>query len=438
MRIQTLLRVAAAAFALILVLVACSQNPVGIFASIEREREILDDERGLDNDVNVAAMTRVDPPTVDPEDENYYPPQYFLAAGTLYARDAKDPDYEAGDLAQWSAVDPPDTNYTTNAVVTANLGSEELVYAVFTSLDGNDSGVYEIDPAEATLSETALLETGDVGTDGEDTVASIIDLFVVNDGSERLVVSVRESSAIDDYTLYVTSDGSTFTELATAEATAPWRDAASDGTNVAFMSVSGVLVDTNGLGSDDLVAKAAPGLTSGDRLTGLAYDDSAGGSGLLWLADDAGHIYTSPLDAGTGWQKSASHTVSSSNDTAIPFIDFALVPVDGTTTNLIVGTRGYGYRVIGDTSTITYETAPASPEAVVGGSNYEGSGLAAAVVQTLFVDPTPQTGYPVPTAEGNPYEDFDGYLFFAGTPSRGLWRALSYPSDEGAVQWVRE
>ena len=70
MRIQTLLRVAAAAFALILVLVACSQNPVGIFASIEREREILDDERGLPADINVAAMTEAGG-------------KYFIAAGTL-------------------------------------------------------------------------------------------------------------------------------------------------------------------------------------------------------------------------------------------------------------------------------------------------------------------------------------------------------------------
>ena len=153
MRIQTLLRVAAAAFALILVLVACSQNPVGIFASIEREREILDDERGLDNDLNVAAMTRAGG-------------KYFLAAGTLYARDANDPDYEGGDLAQWSAVDPPDTNYTTNSVVTADLGPGERVYTIFTNLAGDASGVYEVDPAEATLAETAVLETGDVGTDG--------------------------------------------------------------------------------------------------------------------------------------------------------------------------------------------------------------------------------------------------------------------------------
>ncbi|MFW5742579.1 MAG: hypothetical protein ACOC2D_04820 [Spirochaetota bacterium] len=425
MRIQTLLRVAAAAFTLILLLVACSRNPVGVFASIEREREILDDERGLDNDLNVAAMSKAGE-------------KYFLAAGTLYVREANDPDYEDGELAKWTDVDPPETNYTTNAVVTADLGEGERVYATFTNLAGDASGVYEIDPADETLAESALLETGDEGTAGEDTVASIIDVFVVNDGDDRLVVSVRESSAADDYTLYVTSDGSEFTELESAQATTPWRDAASDGTAVAFMSVSDVCVDTDGLDSDNLTTKPAPELASGDRLTGLIYDDSAEGSGLLWLANDAGRIYTSPLDAGTGWQKSASHDVSSSNDTPLPFTDFALVPEDGTTTSLVVGTRGHGYRVIGDTSEITYQTLPASPESVVGGSNYEGSGLADAVVQTFFVDPTRKTDYPVPAAEGNGYEKFDGYLFFAGTPSRGLWRALSYPSGEGAVQWVRE
>ena len=99
------------------------------------------------------------------------------------------------------------------------------------------SGVYEIDPAEATLAETAVLETGDVGTDGDDTVASIIDLFVVNDGSERLVVSVRESGAIDDYTLYVTSDGSAFTELdQTPRRPRPGATRRATATTVAFMS----------------------------------------------------------------------------------------------------------------------------------------------------------------------------------------------------------
>lgn len=423
MRIQTIIRVATAALALILLFVACSQNPVGIFASIERERKILDDDRGLAGDINVAAMTKAEG-------------KYFIAAGALYAREAADPNYTGGDLAQWSSIAAPGANYTTNAVVTANLGgSGDSVYAVFTNLAGDASGVYEIDPGAENPEPTAVLETGEQGTDGDDTIASIIDVFVVNDGTEWLVVSVLESGNANDYTLYTTSDGTSFTKLAGAAATAPWRDAATDGTAVAFMSSSEVIVDADGLASDDLTGKSAPGLASGDRLTGLVYDDSAGGSGVLWLADDAGHIYTSPLDAATGWEKSATHPVSSGNDAAIAFADFALVPVDATTTNLVVGTRGHGYRVIGDTSAITHESAPVSPDSVVDGSNYGGSELADAVVQTFYVDPTPQSEYPVPTAEGTPYETFDGYLFFAGTPSEGLWRALSYP---GAVQWVRE
>ncbi|MFW6291547.1 MAG: hypothetical protein ACOC7V_04395 [Spirochaetota bacterium] len=427
MRIQTILRVATAALLLTLVLVACSQNPVGIFASIERERQILDDERGLDNDLNVAAMTEAGG-------------KYFIAAGTLYSRDVNDPDYEDGDLAQWTAIGGPGT---TNAVVSADLGSGVRVYALYTGSTGE--GVYEVDPSTLEMADTPLLETGDTGSVGDDTVASIVDIFVVSDTTDVwLVASVRESSASNDYALYVTSDGSTFAELASSAPAAPfpyapWSDAASDGTNTAFMSSSSVLVDTDGnLGDDDLIAKTAPDLTSRDRLTGMMYDDSVGGSGLLWLADDAGHIYTSPLDAVEDWQKSASHEVSSSNDTPLPFTDFALVPVDGTRTNLVVGTRGYGYRVLGDTRTITYESAPQSPDLVVDGSNYQGSELAGAVVQTFYVDATPQSDYPVPTADGTPYEYFDGYLFFAGTTNQGLWRALSYPSDQGAVQWVRE
>ncbi|MFW5814747.1 MAG: hypothetical protein ACOCWX_04805, partial [Spirochaetota bacterium] len=283
MRIQTILRVATAALLLTLVLVACSQNPVGIFASVERERQILDDERGLDNDLNVAAMTEAGG-------------KYFIAAGTLYSRDVNDPDYEDGDLAQWTAIGGPGT---TNAVVSADLGSGVRVYALYTGSTGE--GVYEVDPSTLEMADTPLLETGDTGSVGDDTVASIVDIFVVSDTTDVwLVASVRESSASNDYALYVTSDGSTFAELASSAPAAPfpyapWSDAASDGTNTAFMSSSSVLVDTDGnLGDDDLIAKTAPDLTSRDRLTGMMYDDSVGGSGLLWLADDAGHIYTSP------------------------------------------------------------------------------------------------------------------------------------------------
>jgi len=52
--------------------VGCSQSPFGIFASVARERAILDD-RNLDNEITVGAMTKAGS-------------TYFLAAGALYYR----------------------------------------------------------------------------------------------------------------------------------------------------------------------------------------------------------------------------------------------------------------------------------------------------------------------------------------------------------------
>ena len=49
------------------VLAGCSQSPYGIFASVARERKILDD-RNLDNEITVGAMTKAGS-------------TYFLAAG---------------------------------------------------------------------------------------------------------------------------------------------------------------------------------------------------------------------------------------------------------------------------------------------------------------------------------------------------------------------
>lgn len=418
MRTQTPLRIVFAIALLPILLASCSQNPFGIFESIENERLIIDD-RNLGNGINLAAFTKIGT-------------KYYAAAGALYRRDVTDPNYVAGERAQWSTVAAPGTNYTTDSVVSVDFGAGERLFAIFTDSGAGSASaagvVYEITgPTGDTPATQARFPLAD-----DTGVAEAYEVFAVTDGSGTwLAVSAR----LDDgnYAVYATDDGTTFAEVAgTKRGGAPYIDATDNATSVAFLTAGGVVVDEDGINTGagaDL--KAAVALSSGDYLTGLIHDGSAGGSGLLWAADDGGHIYTSALDIASAWQKSETRVVGSSTD--LPFLDFALVPVDGSTTHLWVGTRGYGYRVIGDTSTITYETAPSLPGS--DDSNYQAADLAGSVVQTIFVDTVQRSDYPVPTPAGNPYELIDGYLVFAGTTDQGLWRALSYP---GAIQWVRE
>ena len=109
------------------ILAGCTQSPIGLFESIELEREIFDD-RELDNELVIGAIA---------ESDN----RYFIAAATLWYRDVADTNYPAGDVAQWVTVTSPGTsNFTTSSLVTFG-GS---VYAAYSSQDGTEGGVYTV------------------------------------------------------------------------------------------------------------------------------------------------------------------------------------------------------------------------------------------------------------------------------------------------------
>jgi hypothetical protein len=411
-----MLRLALLSLLLAAVLVSCAQNPYGVFASIERERKIVD-ERDLGNELNVASITKAGG-------------RMFIAAGAVYAR-AVDGSADYGtDPPDWNswgdAVDPPQTNYTTTSLVAADLGAGERIYAAYTSLDGNESGLYALDPAqvEAGFVGDPILSTADPGID------AVVRVLTFNVGADTWVVAVVETG-LSEYAVYATNDGSSPAAIPSFTTSTPVIDVASDGaTRVAYVTPKAIYVDTDG-DVTGTTAPAGPGSTpalgAGARFTGGHY---AGGS--LWLADDAGHLYSSADFGATAWTRNSEPwQISSANQEPTPFTDFATVP-RGTVDIIVVGTAGYGYREIGDAATVNATAAPTSPD--VEGSNYQASELASAAVQTFFVNPSGVTDYPVATAAGN--QTWDGNLLFAGTVNQGLWRALS--SDEGPIQWVRE
>ena len=416
MRLKTAIRLVSGVV-LVALLAGCSRSPYGIFASIERERAILDD-RNLEHDLNVGAIAKAGG-------------TYFIAAGTLYFRDQDALVEGAWTRPEWSAVPAPGLNYTTTSLVSVDFGSGSRVFAVYSSPDGLTHGLYEINVTSPVSSPTLRLQT----TGSANALGT---LFAVDDGGTNGWLMVNYTTGPGAWSLYAATgvangDGSDFAAIAGTESTEPYIDVVADATltNVVYLRSNSLLVDTAGIGVSPGDPAGVPGRTSPARFTGALYD-SVGD--LFWLADNEGFLYSSPPGfAAWGRNAEAHPTSTATNAGPIPFTDFAAVP-RGAATVLLVGTQGYGYRVIGNAGAVSATTDVDLPG--VDGSNYEASDLATGVVQTFFVDPSPVVNYPVPTAGGDPYEYWSGHLLFAGTPGRGLWRALS--SDDGPIQWLRE
>jgi hypothetical protein len=394
-----------------LLIMACAQSPVGIFQSIEREREILDD-RNLDNGLNVGAVA-------------FAEGRYFIAAGDLYHRLRDDVDYVANNRQQWSTLTAPGAaseNYTTVSLVAFDpdgAGAEtDQIYAVYRSQDANASGVYHIDPATPTLDTTPLF-----GTD--DGVEAVVGVFVATDASgDLLIVPVR--TGLSAYSVYYSSNAVDFNPVAGMTTNQPVIGVASNGADVVLLTSTVAYQDGDtiaGGGAPTPIADVDP--DSGVALSGVYFQAS---SSVWWVGDGDGHLYSSPNL--TDWTTNpTAYEISSDNDDPVPFTVF--VEVNDTTQNqLLVGTDGFGYRILGAEA----DVSPKSP--IRDGSNYEASELADAAILSWYVDPTLLTSYPVPTEPGaDPYTTHDGYMLFAGTSKSGLWHALSF---DGPIQWVRE
>ncbi len=393
---------------------ACTRHPYGLFASIQRERRIPFD-RNLGKELTVGAFAKAGT-------------TYFAATGALSYRDQDDP--ATGEKPEWEATPAPSVDgqpYRTMSLVAADVGAGQRIYAVFVSPDAARSAVYAIDPAAPA---TAPEEIWDLPTG----IRRIDEIFALNDGTEWLIASAATTDTPAKHRLYASNDGETFVPLpGTTLDNARWIGVATNGTDVAYVSTTGVMRHSGGLDEDIAPVDASPAVDAAPArdadaiFTAVLYDETGD---LLWLADSAGRLYTSD-DFGTSWQRGEVNPVSATNEDPIWFSALAAVP-KGPQTIIIAGTRGHGYRNVGVAGEVDATTEVSSPD--VPGSNYQGSNLPSAAIEVIFVDPDRVTGFPVETADG--MEEWDGHLLFMGTAQKGLWRTLS--SDSGPKQWVRE
>ena len=397
---------------------ACSQTPVGIFESIEREREILDD-RNLDNDLHIGAIALAGG-------------NYFVAAGSLMYRGRQDADYINNDRQQWNRLTPPadaSGDYTAVSLVAfdpdgAGGPTTDQIYVVFRSQDGTASGIYHVDPSGPALDPVPLFGTGDAG------VEAVEDLFVVDDGSGDDVLLAAVRTGLSAYTLMFSTsvDVSNFSDAPGMVTNQPVVSAFASAGNVVLLTPTTLYLDSDTLAGGTPAAPLGLAPASGVRFSDVRYEVSGS---LWWVSDGAGHLSTSP-DLSAWTTNETAYAISPSNDDPLPFTAF--IEIDTMVDNLLlVGTNGYGYRILGADALVT----PLSP--IEDGSNYDASELANAAILTWFFDDVADgvyDSYPVPTEPGaDPYTLHDGHMLFAGTSGVGLWHALTY---DGPIQWVQE
>ncbi len=424
-------------------LFGCAESPVGIFESIEFERKIVDD-RNLPNELPVGAITTA---------ANHY----FIAAGSMWYRNANDADYP-DNVATWAEVTSPlgNQNLTTNSLARFAATAGERIYVAYTSQDGTSAGVYAVDPAglpdpdQAGYVPFEIADAAAVFTTAIDGVSGIDRLFVLDDGSSTYLAVAVGLSGTSRYGLYVSSTGASaeFTRVDGLETNSPIRDAATlpASSAVVLLTSRSIYLDADGINTGADPSNLAESLPLTDPADpdsnrqptfGSIFFDSAG---TLWMSDNEGYLYRS-ADLGTTWTtNSAAFSVSTNNDEALPFTDFAEVTNADFGRLVIVGTDGYGYRelraldaagVAATPLAIDAALTPVTPDAQQ--SNYQGSELAQASVLTFFVDSGVSGN--VPNATGDNFTPQPGDRLFAGTSNLGLWKTLYYGV---APQWLRE
>mgnify|MGYP006289425073 CR=1 FL=1 len=428
------------------IMMGCSQSPVGILESIEFERKIIDD-RELANEIPVGGIAQA-------------AGRYFIAAGSLYYRSSTDADYP-DTVANWTSAEAPlgNENLTTNALVTFSGAEGNRLYVAYTSQDGTTAAVYSVDPAtlpdpdnpdDADLLPFQIPTTSAVFGTERAGVDSVGKLFVLDDGTAAHLAVGVGTSGISRYTLYVstTAESDDFAAVDGFETGGPIVDAAAlpaSGT-VVFLTSRSIWIDEGGINAGTPPADITGNLPLDDPddpenerqpSFGGVFFDSAG---TLWLSDNEGYLYRSS-DNGVSWTaNSAAYQISTNNEEAVPFTDFAEVTNGPEGSLILVGTDGFGYRELraadapGVAATpLTVDTAvtPTAPDAQ--DSNYEASELAQASVLAFHVDPS-VTGF-VPSATGDDFTAQTGDRLFAGTSNLGLWKTLYYGAPP---QWLWE
>ncbi|MCF7937636.1 MAG: hypothetical protein K9L68_03460, partial [Spirochaetales bacterium] len=283
---------------------SCTDGPYGIFYSLENEAKIADGE--LENQISVFEIK---------ETANYL----YLGTSRIRRRDA------AG--GSWSKVTHPDGMDVCLDLEYYNDGTPTLI-ASFANFKGTEFGLYTADPEASTLSWTEVT----AAFEGKQ-VSDLAGYDTNHDGiSDGVYVSIFESGDPPNFTVYHTTDFSTFNTVNFDKSIfKPIESADYIGTN--YVALSGSYLFSSGTVDD----QTSGGPSSTADFNSVYYSTTLGSNYLL-LSSDNGTIWYST--DGTTWNTLGTDSTK----------EFTVFTDIGD--RVLVGTRGDGYYEITDTSTI--------------------------------------------------------------------------------------
>jgi hypothetical protein len=361
---------------------ACKEG--NIYYTLENEVKV--EDLSLPNDITLFDVTKI----------GGAGGSYFAAAGKIWT--------VADSAAEWDVnalVAPPNPGNICTALVASPFGTSTL-YGGFISTSGG-LGLYESTAAPSFHGQPA--ETLPVAG------SQIALLKAVNDGASRLiVVTAAQPSAGANFVygiVYAAAAGSY--AAATFDVTRPDGDEKkpiydviyAGGTFSAWFATEGTKLYTNsgsGFGGDFTVADMT-GMTAGETLTGLFYDDV---DDTVYVASKSGVVYYSV--AGAAWIPIAAPAISGTHP---PLTRFEMLHVT-TERILLVGSDGYGYYRL-----------PTNPIGSLTRFPTTTSDLYSASVMKFFYD-----------------ADLPTKHVFACTAMGGLWRGAV--AADGTIDWNLE
>ena len=385
---------------LVLFVTGCTQETMGIFYSLEVEKD-LEGDKGLEDSLKVWKLTK----TGD---------SYFIAAGKVYSRGI-----ESGD---WEEIPPPAEGMLSSDIEYFN----GTLYAMYRTGDAATSKLYTY-----TAGNAPWTEAGSISGAASERVTG---LMAVDSGLYVSVLKEDLDSAYDPYALFYSSDGSTFS-LVDLPGDNDYSvrmifDGDFDGTNYWFISG-----DTVFSGTDPAVLTTRVSLTN----TGGTVMTPANIGGVyycpeiekIFISSKNGVVLVknrpaSSADISSGWYSSITKY---SGETAEVFYDLIKVPGSGYddtgAVTVIVGSDN-GYYEIGiadgpdaDSLSITAPSGLTETTTI----NYLNTKLANNSIRSFAYDPAGAGG--------------GDDIIFACTTSSGLWRN-TYNAEAGQRIWSRE
>ncbi len=367
------------AILLLVLLFSCEENSIAVFYSLEHESEV-EDNKSLDNDITVTNIER-------------FGDYYYISAGNLYRRDTKGSTQKWVRHSEWPGWDSA-TGELKDGLCTEFTVFNETIYAIFYSVDGTETGLFQYNG-----NEWKKIENGLTGL-RLDKILSI---------NQTLFVAARDSGS-SSWKLYFSRDGESFTDTGIGDFFRPiisgtWVPDTAATDSGTFYLVTGKKVYS---GDDPENLSVAEDFPSADNGYGGIYYSRA--LKVLFLSTADGYVHAND---GSGWG-------TSNQAEGVSLTDMEELNVDDNIVIVVGSSNGYYEIIVAEETGLDKDNIvlriPGTGAYYSTNINYLNTTLSSAVILKFYRD-----------------EEKD-YLFGC-TSGEGLWRNQQ---ANGYRLWNRE